>query len=237
MEAGTNIQGGQTVVNPWLLIGGVATSVCSMDEMIVLASLARDAISLTCRCSPHHAQPGDLLVLTKPLGTQVAVNAFQWMTDGLPRYDKIRGLVTPADIDRLFEKATGQMATLNRRAASLLRKYGAHACTDVTGFGLLGHATNLVETQIAPVDFLIDRLPCLRFSAEIDAALAGAMKLRRGFSPETSGGLFAAIPSDKADAFVAEMRAEEGFCAWIVGTVTPGTRQARIADDAHIIDY
>ncbi|CAF1632828.1 unnamed protein product, partial [Didymodactylos carnosus] len=56
-EAGTNVQGGQTVIiNPWLVVGGVATSICTQNEMII----------------PENAVVGDVLVLTKPLGTQVA---------------------------------------------------------------------------------------------------------------------------------------------------------------------
>ncbi|PVD24326.1 hypothetical protein C0Q70_14806 [Pomacea canaliculata] len=62
-EAGTGVTGGQTVINPWLIIGGVGTSVCQPNEYIM----------------PDNAVVGDVLVLTKPLGTQVAVNAYQWL--------------------------------------------------------------------------------------------------------------------------------------------------------------
>ena len=61
MEAGTKISGGQTVLNPWLMVGGVATSICSQEEYIILDT----------------AVVGDVLVLTKPLGTGVAVNCYQ----------------------------------------------------------------------------------------------------------------------------------------------------------------
>jgi selenide, water dikinase len=54
-QAGTTVQGGQTVINPWLIIGGVATSVCTQNEVIL----------------PENAVIGDVLILTKPLGTQV----------------------------------------------------------------------------------------------------------------------------------------------------------------------
>ena len=63
-EAGTSVNGGQTVFNPWVIVGGVASSVCADHEYIV----------------PNGGRPGDVLVRTKPLGTQVAVNAHQWLT-------------------------------------------------------------------------------------------------------------------------------------------------------------
>lgn len=62
-EAGVNVSGGQTVMNPWPIIGGVAESICADSDFIM----------------PVNAVPGDVLVLTKPLGTQIAVNAKQWM--------------------------------------------------------------------------------------------------------------------------------------------------------------
>lgn len=63
MEAGTSVTGGQSVVNPWCTIGGVASTICNPNDYIV----------------PDNAVVGDVLVLTKPLGTQVAVNAHQWL--------------------------------------------------------------------------------------------------------------------------------------------------------------
>ena len=63
LEAGCSVTGGQTVMNPWCTIGGVATTVCQPNEFII----------------PDSAVVGDVLVLTKPLGTQVAVNAHQWL--------------------------------------------------------------------------------------------------------------------------------------------------------------
>ena len=62
-EAGCLVTGGQTVLNPWCTVGGVASSVCQPEHIIL----------------PEGATPGQVLVLTKPLGTQVAVNANQWI--------------------------------------------------------------------------------------------------------------------------------------------------------------
>lgn len=72
-EAETSVTGGQTVYNPWVIVGGVATSVCATGEFI----------------DPFGAVVSDVLVLTKPLGTQVAVNAYQWL-DTPDRWNKIK---------------------------------------------------------------------------------------------------------------------------------------------------
>jgi len=116
-----------------------------------------------------------------------------------------------------------------------MRKYGAHACTDVTGFGLLGHLRNLAESQDESVDFVIEKLPCLRHSMKIDTTLEGAMKLRMGLSPETSGGLAIVMKAKAAEKMIEEMAAE-GCDAWIIGRVEQGSRRVTIVDGAEIID-
>jgi len=67
---------------------------------------------------PNKAAVGDVLVLTKALGTQVAVNAYQWMCEKAPRYERIKDIVSERDIDELFEAATLQMAALNKRGST-----------------------------------------------------------------------------------------------------------------------
>ena len=73
LEAGTTVTGGQTVMNPWCTVGGVATTICQPNEFII----------------PDSAVVGDVLVLTKPLGTQVALTAHQWL-DQPERWNRIK---------------------------------------------------------------------------------------------------------------------------------------------------
>ena len=96
-EAGTTVQGGQTVVNPWLIIGGVATSVCTQSEIII----------------PENAIVGDVLVLTKPLGTQVAVNAHQWI-ENPDRWNRIKSVISEDDVRKAYQRAMNSMARLNK---------------------------------------------------------------------------------------------------------------------------
>lgn len=88
---------------------------------------------------PEEAQPGDVLVLTKPLGTQLAVNMWQ-RRDDAEKWGKVAHVISRADAARAYDLACDGMARLNRNGAALMHVHGAHACTDVTGFGLLGHA-------------------------------------------------------------------------------------------------
>jgi selenide, water dikinase len=81
------------------------------------------------------------------------------------------------------------MATLNRQSARLMRKYKTHGATDITGFGLLGHAQNLATAQIDPVDIIIHSLPIIDKMDVINNEVMN-FKLLDGYSAETSGGLF-----------------------------------------------
>ncbi len=95
---------------------------------------------------PVGAVCGDVIVLTKPLGTQVAVNCKQWMReDGDKWNNKYKQHITREEVTRAFHIAQTQMSTLNRTAATLMKKHHAHAATDVTGFGtcIYTHAQNI----------------------------------------------------------------------------------------------
>jgi len=220
-EAGCLVTGGQTVLNPWVLVGGVASSVCRTQEIIM----------------PDGAQPGQVLVLTKPLGTQLAVNAHQWLQEKGEKWDKISGQVTEAEVVSLYRAATLSMARLNLTAARLMHKYGATAATDVTGFGLLGHARNLAAAQTAGVELTITRLPLLRGAAALARGAGAAFQLVQGFSAETSGGLLLSLGEAAAAEFCAEIEQLEPGCpAWVVGRVGAGRGSASIVQDPVILE-
>ncbi len=120
--------------------------------------------------------------------------------------------------------------------ASLLHKYDAHACTDVTGFGLLGHAQNLAKHQKNEVSFIIHYLPIIANMAKISITCNGAFGLLRGTSAETSGGLLVVLSRENAVAFCKDIQAQEGYQAWIIGVVEKGDRTAKIIDKPRIIE-
>lgn len=205
-QADVKITGGQSVMNPWPIIGGVASSVCREGDFI----------------RPDGAQLGDVLVLTKPLGTQVAVNARLWV--GKERWTRhnLDAVTTVSEVRQAYAIAADQMARLNRNAARLMHKYRAHAATDVTGFGLLGHSRNLAKATKVACQFRIHTLPVIAATATIDRAANHAFRLVKGMSAETSGGLLIALDGEQtALAFIRELQQLEGGrqCGWIIGVV------------------
>jgi selenide,water dikinase len=216
-EAETEVTGGQTVNNEWLLMGGVAISMCSEKEFIM----------------PVNAVPGDVIVLTKPLGTQVAVLMYSWLSKE-EKWNKVKDIISKQDALDAYQAAMDSMSRLNRTAAKLMHKYGAHAATDVTGFGILGHASNLASNQKENVDFEIHTLPIFKNMAKVDKKFN--FKLLKGTSAETSGGMLICLPPDKATQFCKEIEEIDGVPACIIGRVVKGTKTARIVDDVKILD-
>ncbi len=176
------------------------------------------------------ARPGDRLFLTKPLGTGVLATAL-----------KRERLDEPA-----LRRVTRQMATLNRGAAEAAVEFGARAATDVTGFGLLGHASQLadasgVSLRLAPsTDWLLPRV--LEFVAEgvapgglrsnrsfygarVDAGPVAGPLLEALFDPQTSGGLLVALPARRAAGFATALRRRRAWCQEI-GEVVARTAHA-----------
>lgn len=219
-EAGTSVTGGQTVINPWCLIGGVATSVCQQNEFIM----------------PDQAVAGDVLVLTKPLGTQPAVNAYQWMHQKNQHWNRIKHVISQEETEKAYSDAIVHMSRLNRYGASLMHVFGAHAATDVTGFGILGHAENLAKQQRNEVTFVIHNLPVIEKMAAVNKASLVNFGLLKGTSAETSGGLLIVLSREQATKYCQQILSSEGHQAWIIGIVEKGNRSARIIDRPRIIE-
>jgi selenide,water dikinase len=221
LEAGCPITGGQTVLNPWPIIGGVATSVVTKSGYI----------------SSDGAQVGDVLVLTKPLGTQVAVNVHEWRTKNNELWTKkCKRLLTDSEAEDMMHAAVCSMARLNKTGSRLMLKHNVHAGTDVTGFGFLGHAQNLMDNQVAEVGCLLHTVPCIRNTLKVNDDVFN-FRLRLGYSAETSGGLLISMTHDDAKAYIADIKAEDQCDAWIVGKVVADpNRKAIITEDATFLE-
>ena len=175
------------------------------------------------------ARPGDALVLTKPIGTGVLTTAAK------------ADLLEPEQYDRLVRS----MAQLNAKAAeAMLQCREIRACTDVTGFGLLGHADEMAAGSGVTIRIYSRRLPLLPGAlelAEMGIIPAGAYRNRDYVmprlsvgenvpqarldlisDPQTSGGLLIALPMEEAGALVDALRADCPDSA-IIGTVLPKT--------------
>lgn len=215
-EAQVAIVGGHTVRNGDLKFGLAVTGMIEPGHRRALANT---------RALPHQ-----VLVLTKALGTGVLGTAIK------------KGLARPAEI----EAATRSMTTLNDKAAALAREHGATACTDVTGFGLLGHLRNILEASRLQAQIELAKLPLL--PGALDHLAAGCLPrgskanlthveaaLRRGASAhdglasartqlaadaQTSGGLLVCLRREDAERMIEQLRGH-GQPAAMVGELLP----------------
>ena len=154
-----------------------------------------------------------------------------------------QGLATPMNfkitilqVRKSYDYAIHSMARLNRTAARLMHKYNAHGATDVTGFGLLGHAQNLASHQKNEVSFVIHNLPIIAKMAAIAKACGNTFQMMQGNAVETSGGLLICLPREQAAAYCKDIEKQEGYQAWIIGIVEKGNRNARIIDKPRVIE-
>jgi selenide, water dikinase len=181
-------------------------------------------------------QAGDRLVLTKPLGTGALFAA--------DMRAKARG--------DWIDGALAMMQTSSRTAAETFRRHGARACTDVTGFGLVGHLLEMlrassVDAEIAPyaIPALEGALDLLRRgiasslapqnlalsgAVDIGAASANDPRVALLYDPQTAGGLLGSLPAESVEACLAELRSNGAAQAACIGRVTKAaTGEPRIA--------
>ncbi len=166
------------------------------------------------------AQPGDVLFLTKPLGSGVIATA-------------IKQARCPEEVAR---EAVRVMSHLNRAAAEAMVAHGVHAATDVTGFGLLGHLMNLgvgAEIELSAVPMITGARDLARqnlfpsgtvrnhvsLEARVEWGALGRIDQLLLSDAQTSGGLLVAIPPDRADGFETAL-AGEPWPAARIGRVT-----------------
>lgn len=212
-QAGTKVTGGQSVMNPWPMIGGTAISVVKKDKVKF----------------PNNAKSGDKLILTKPLGTQVCVNVVQWFIEKNSNWEKSLEYISESEMWECYYKAEDSMSRLNLSAAKLMEKYKIGACTDVTGFGIKGHCENLVKAQKKDLKFVISLMPIIPKMDIINHKVFN-FKLSQGYSAETSGGLLIAIDKNDAENYIKEL-AGLGEQAWIVGDIIDGNREVEVNEN------
>ncbi len=206
--AGCALAGGHTVDDPEPKYGLAVTGLVHPDDLVTNAG----------------AQPGDVLVLTKPIGTGLIATAIK------------RGTATPEQRD----EAVATMAALNAGAAAAMRRVGANAATDVTGFGLLGHLSEMIRASSASAEIDSAAVPLLPGAKDLAAAgvVPGGTKRNLAsvarstdFGPldetmqllladaQTSGGLLVAVDAPLEKAFLQAL-VDEGVDGVTVGRIT-----------------
>ena len=208
-EAGVVIIGGHSINDSEIKAGFAVTGLIDKNKIVTNAG----------------ARQGDVLILTKPLGTGIVAFAAQ-----LGRADA-----------KSVEAATEAMTTLNKEASQLMVKFGAHACTDVTGFSLCGHLAEMALSSGVDVEVVWDDIPVFDGVLEYAAAviLPGAIERNKEscreqvvaaeylpqemidicYDAQTSGGLLIAIAESKAEKFLKALHNEGVSAAVIIGKV------------------
>ena len=208
-EAGAVIIGGHTLQDSEIKYGLSVTGIIHPDRIVTNAG----------------ARAGDVLVLTKPLGTGLIISAI--------KADKVFG--------EHINLATRSMVLLNKTASEAMLEVGVSACTDITGFGLIGHAYELAEASKVTLSFVAERIPifdgCERYVKM--GLIPGVSKLSKKylkdairidpevredlvdimFDAQTSGGLLISLPKGKVELLCTKLREKGVMTAEIIGEV------------------
>jgi selenide, water dikinase len=208
-EASVAVIGGHSINDDEIKAGFCVTGIIDKDKIVTNAN----------------AKPGDVLILTKPLGTGIIAFARQ--------IKRAR--------DSSVDAATKSMATLNKKAAELMVKYGAHACTDVTGFSLMGHLSEMALSSEVDAEVIWDEIPLfpgvVEYAAE--SILPGAIERNKEscsnrivadsklpaemidicYDAQTSGGLLISIAAKQADMLLKALHKDGITDAAIIGKV------------------
>jgi selenide,water dikinase len=227
------------------ILKGGAEKVIEAGAVVVGGHSVQDAeikygLSITGRVHPDRvvsnaaAKPGDLLVLTKPLGMGATSTAM--------KFEKLEA--------RLAEAAAVQMATLNKGGAAAMLRCGVRSATDITGFGLAGHGRGMAQASGVTLEIVAAAVPLFEgalalaeqkmlsggakrtraflgahaeVAASVPDALAGLM-----FDSETSGGLLIAIAKEREHELLEELKKEGTICAATIGRVVPRDGEVRV---------
>lgn len=208
-EAGAVIIGGHTLQDSEIKYGLSVTGIIHPDRIVTNAG----------------ARAGDVLVLTKPLGTGLIISAI--------KADKVFG--------EHINLVTRSMVLLNKTASEAMLEAGVSACTDITGFGLMGHAYELAEASKVTLSFFAGRIPifdgCERYVKM--GLMPGVSKLSKKylkdairidpkvreelvdvlFDAQTSGGLLISIPKGKAEILCTKLKERGALTYDVVGEV------------------
>ena len=218
------------------ILRGGAERVAEAGAVILGGHSVRDAeikygLSVTGRIDPQRivtnsgAKPGDVLVLTKPIGSGVLTSA------------AMAGHIAEADL----AEAVAVMVHLNRSGCEAMIEVGVHAATDITGFGLLGHGFEIAEASGVALNIEAAAVPLLRQTLEL-AGRGIVTRMYKGTlahlgdqlsigdvdpvlvkvlaDAQTSGGLLLCVPQERAEALLAAVMRRNAPCATVIGEVT-----------------
>lgn len=212
-EMNIPIVGGHTIRNPWPIIGGAATGIGSINQLIYTSG----------------AKPGDQLFLTKPLGIAAAMAAYRLRKEETKESKELLDTISSAIVEEAINKAIKNMSASNKPVAEVMQKVPIHAATDITGFGLKGHLTNMAT--LSKVNITINNLYIITGTPELSELFG--YPLLTGEAKETAGGIAIAVSKENADDLQSELDKQKvQYCE--IGYVTEGNGNVNISKNPKI---
>jgi selenide,water dikinase len=211
---GTQVIGGHTISNPWPILGGAATAIMKIRDIVYKKG----------------AKAGDDLVLTKPLGVQPIMAAYRILDEPTLSAELLNN-VPLSVIKEAIKKAISLMTTSNRPVAQAINEVKVNAATDITGFGLVGHSSEVAEQS--GLDLEITDLPVVKGSLEISDTLG--YSLREGTAHETAGGMLLSVAHVGTERLLAALR-KRGVTPYVIGKARAGKGKVKLSKDLRYIE-
>ncbi len=214
-KLGACITGGQTIKNPVPVFGGICFGLMHPNKVVRSAG----------------AKHGNVVLLTKPLGIQPAMRSYRDLQD--EKRDVLLENFPESSLREMQDIAVRIMTQSNLEVAQAMDAIGVNAATDVTGFGILGHAENVAT--LSCMDIVLDKIPVI--SGTLELANFYGHDLAAGRAAETAGGILAFLEPEKVQGFI-EFLEECNLPCWPVGVVTEpvGVPSAKLAYDVEFIE-
>lgn len=206
------VVGGQTIICPWPILGGAVTALTHPDKIVPISG----------------ARPGDRIILTKPLGIQPIMEVLRLSDEG---QDKMAEIIPEKEISKSIDFAIKLMTATNRDAVEAMLEVGVNAATDVTGFGILGHASNMAEQSKVTIE--IHTLPVIKWTPKIAEILH--IPLLEGEGVETAGGVLISVSANKAHELLDALNRRK--CnGYEIGVAKKGEAKAYVRRDVKIFE-
>jgi selenide,water dikinase len=206
------VAGGQTIICPWPILGGAVTALAKSEKIVPISG----------------AKAGDRLILTKPLGIQPIMEVLRLPDAG---QDRMAEVIPRQEISNSIDLAIKLMTTTDRNAAEAMLEVGVDAATDITGFGIAGHLSNMAEQS--RVDAEIRSLPMIKWTPKIAEVLR--IPLLEGEGAETAGGLLISAAPRKVDLLLCALE-KKGCNGYEIGFVKKGRGEVHMPKDVRVIE-
>jgi selenide,water dikinase len=214
-KLGTQVVGGHTITNPCPILGGAATGMMKINDVVYKKG----------------AKFGDNLILTKPLGVQPVMAAYRLLKEEETLSRELLSEIPRKAVEEAIKKVVSSMTTSNKSVAEAMLQAEVNAATDVTGFGLAGHASEIA--QQSGVNMEITRIPVFKGSIRISDVLG--YSLRDGQAHETAGGMLLSVSQENTKQLVKALEKRQ-VTPYMIGETKKGKGEVKLSKDLEFIE-